>query len=409
MVHNPLGLRRVDAAVARLAAVIGVVFFLQSVPFQVTQLPHMNPVWAGAAVGGFVLLLLVDLAAAFSGRLVRPAFLVFAGFYVVALLSWPFAISSVEAQSAESYWLYLLLTIATVKAAYALPFWPAVAFTAVVPLLYGVIRTTPAGGGVDPVLATLDSVYSFLLGEAIVIMIVVIRGAASGVDAAQQNALERYTHAVREHAIGAERVQVDAIVHDSVLTTLLSAARAYTAEAKALAATMAENAIGFLRDAVAAAPDTDVTVHDSVVASRIADAAGELSPPVPVAVTGEGGLIVPFVAAEALYSATVQAMLNSLQHAGGPAVRRRVDIRTSAAGIRIEIVDDGPGFDPAAVPQERLGVRVSIVERLASAGGLATVVSAPGEGTRVTLHWPHPDPPAGPDPGVGNPDGGWER
>ena len=87
-----------------------------------------------------------------------------------------------------------------------------------------------------------------------------LRGAATQVDRAQQTALERYSHAVRQHAIEAERVQVDAIVHDSVLTTLLSAARAYTPEAKELAATMAGNAIGHLREAVAVAPDSDAMV-----------------------------------------------------------------------------------------------------------------------------------------------------
>ena len=47
------------------------------------------------------------------------------------------------------------------------------------------------------------------------------------------------TIAVRQHATEVERVQVDAIVHDSVLTTLLSAAGAGTPEEQALAARMA--------------------------------------------------------------------------------------------------------------------------------------------------------------------------
>ena len=92
----------------------------------------------------------------------------------------------------------------------------------------------------------------------------------------QYMALERYSHAVRQHAIEAERVQVDAIVHDSVLTTLLSAARADTPEAKELAATMAGNAIGHLRDAVAVAPDTDAQVPAVVLFGRISEAAATM-------------------------------------------------------------------------------------------------------------------------------------
>jgi hypothetical protein len=40
------------------------------------------------------------------------------------------------------------------------------------------------------------------------------------------------------------------------------------------------------------------------------------------------------------------------------------------------------------VPTERLGVRVSILERVASVGGAAVIDTALGEGTVVALHWP---------------------
>ena len=47
--------------------------------------------------------------------------------------------------------------------------------------------------------------------------------------------------------------------------------------------------------------------------------------------------------------------------------------------------DEGPGFDPAAVPAERRGIRDAIVGRMAFAGGQASVESVCGEGTEVTL------------------------
>jgi signal transduction histidine kinase len=40
------------------------------------------------------------------------------------------------------------------------------------------------------------------------------------------------------------------------------------------------------------------------------------------------------------------------------------------------------------VPVERLGLRVSIEERMANVGGGAEVVSHPGHGTTVTVAWP---------------------
>jgi hypothetical protein len=43
------------------------------------------------------------------------------------------------------------------------------------------------------------------------------------------------------------------------------------------------------------------------------------------------------------------------------------------------------------VPTERLGVRVSIIERVAGAGGSARIDSTRGSGTIVTVRWPAPE------------------
>lgn len=372
---------------ARLAAVIGVAFFLQSIPMQMDQLGNMAPAWSFTIVALLVASLLACVAAAIFKRLVRVTYVAFSVVYLIALVSWPFAVIDVAAAPADSYWLYLLLTIATTTASVALEVPIAVVYTIGAPLLYGLIRLTPAGGGTDFVPAVLDSLYSMLLGGGILILIAVLRAAARGVDIAQQNALERYSHAVRQHATEAERVQVDSIVHDSVLTTLLSAARAFSPEAKSLAATMAGNAIGHLREAVAVAPDAEATVSGEMVAQRIVSAAESMSERFSVRLSAKEWCEIPVTVAEAAYSASVQAMINSLQHAGS-GVDRWLEIRSHGhQSFTIEIGDRGTGFEPGLIPTERLGVRVSIMERVASAGGRARIDTAPGQGTVVTLDW----------------------
>ena len=393
-VRNPLSLLRVDAAVARLAAVIGVAFFLQAIPLLLNQLPHMAPAWNVVILALLIGSLLACVVAATVKRMVRSTYIAFSIAYLIALVSWPFALLVPAAEGGasawannESYWLYMLLTIATALASVAMELPIAVVYTVGTPILYGLIRITEAGGDTDDYRAILDSVYSILLGGAILILITVLRAAAAGVDTAQQNALERYSHAVRQHATEAERVQVDSIVHDSVLTTLLSAARAFTPEAKALAATMASNAIGHLREAVAVAPDSEATVSGEMVAQRIVSAAESMSQSFTVRTQAETWCMIPVHVAEAAYSATVQAMVNSLQHAGH-GVERWVNVRSHGhQAFTIEIGDKGAGFDPALIPTERLGVRVSILERVASAGGRARIDTAPGEGTVVSLEW----------------------
>lgn len=387
-VRNPLSLRRVESAVGRSAAGFGVAFFLQSLPTLLEEMPNLHTAWSIVMVGGLVSSLLVAVVGSILRRWIRLATAAFAVIYFAALITWPFAVVDTGAVTDNSLWLYGLMTVATALAAIGFELRLAAAYLILVPLIYAVIRLTPLGGEVGLSRAALDSVFALILGGVITIIFTMLRAAANAVDRAQQMALERYSHAVRQHAIEAERVQVDAIVHDSVLTTLLSAARAYSPQAKELAATMAGNAIGHLREAVAVAPDSDAMVPASVLASRISEAASTMSQPFEVTSTRLGRAQLPIPVAEAMYSAAVQGMVNSLQHAGSD-VRRWVEVRGLGHGaIQVQVGDDGSGFEVATVPTERLGVRVSIIERMSSAGGHADVASSPGEGTTVRLRWP---------------------
>ena len=56
--------------------------------------------------------------------------------------------------------------------------------------------------------------------------------------------------------------------------------------------------------------------------------------------------------------------------------------------LQVYVRDRGPGFDPAALPEDRRGVRESIVGRMARHGGRAAIHSAPGAGTEVELTIP---------------------
>jgi signal transduction histidine kinase len=79
--------------------------------------------------------------------------------------------------------------------------------------------------------------------------------------------------------------------------------------------------------------------------------------------------------------------VNSVQHAGDGDVSRWVRVEQQGQGVLVEVGDEGRGFDVAAIPAERLGVRRSIVERVATVDGRAEVHTAPGEGTRIVLTW----------------------
>lgn len=388
--RNPISRKQVENVISRSVAVFGIVFGAQTIPWLLGQLDEAYPVWLWVVVPALFGTLVVVLVLSFAKVWVRQAHSTFAIIFLIALVSWPFTIAPGAEVYTGPHWLYYLITVATAMASIGFNTVFGTIYLFLAPLVYLVIRASPAGGSAGWQLATLESVYSIILGGAVMIIVTMLRQAASSVDNAQATALDRYGHAVRQHATEVERVQVDSIVHDSVLTTLLSAARAYTPQAKELAAVMAGNAIGHLRDAAAASPDDGTMVRFTTLVDRITDAAAALSSPYEIRVRSVGTRSLPVHAAETLYSAAVQAMVNSLQHAGESGVSRWVAIRgIRPDGIEIVVGDTGSGFLFSEIPTERLGVRVSIVERVANAGGRAVIQSAPGAGTIVSIRWPH--------------------
>ncbi len=87
--------------------------------------------------------------------------------------------------------------------------------------------------------------------------------------------------------------------------------------------------------------------------------------------------------ADALVAATREAMANAARHSGAAEVSVYAEATESTLSAFVR--DRGKGFDPDAVPEDRRGLRDSIVGRLERLGGRATVASSPGEGTEVAL------------------------
>jgi signal transduction histidine kinase len=382
---------QVETVSGRALGLFGLVFGAQTLPVALEQSPALIE-GAGAALMAVLYGALVALAVATIAKVaVRGAALAFAVLYALALVAWPFLVADPSAFVDQTPWLYYICTVATTAAVVALPAPLATGYTLIVPSIYGVIRLLPAGGGANALLAVLDAMYAIILGVVVLIIVVMLRQAAEAVDTAQEAALQRYDLAARQHATENERVKVDALVHDSVLTTLLSAAAAETHEEQELAARMARDAVKRLDEAGAAGPRALDRVGLPVLVRRLRAALTTFSAPFTVRVVNAGGVELPVEAVEALYSATVQAMVNSMQHADEPdrSTRRELRIRgVRTGGCVIEVADNGVGFKRHEVPDERLGLRVSIEERMANAGGSAEISSQPGHGTLVTVAWP---------------------
>ncbi|MCU1473874.1 MAG: two-component system, sensor protein [Amnibacterium sp.] len=385
---SPIGTRRVEITLAVAMSLFGLLFSVQSLPALIAQAGTMNSALGHAIVVLVYGTILIAGLAAVLRQWTTQIFLTAAAAYLVALALWVPSLHGAF-PAGEIPWIIQLSTVPSGFMIVGRREWitPAI-YTAVIGVAIGLLRSSMPGGSVDPARALLDAVYAVALNLGLLILTVAVRLAARQVDQAQTNALQRYAAAQIDQAMESERVRTDALVHDSVLTTFLSAAAAQTAEAKDLAARMARNAMGHLSRATVAA-DTGPHVTLGELVPRIQEDALAVVDRFEVRSEALDGRSVPTGVAEALVSATVQAMTNSVKHAGGPELTRTVVLRgTTAGGVQSIISDNGAGFDPALAPSERLGVRVSILERIRLVGGDADIRTAPGLGTTIVLSWP---------------------
>jgi PAS domain S-box-containing protein len=105
---------------------------------------------------------------------------------------------------------------------------------------------------------------------------------------------------------------------------------------------------------------------------------------VPVSVEVEGECELSVEVKIALYRIAQEALNNVAKHAG--ASRATVRVRCSSAGVVMRVLDDGQGFDPAAVGPDHLGLGI-MRERAEAIGAEIEVESNVGRGTQITVVW----------------------
>ena len=88
----------------------------------------------------------------------------------------------------------------------------------------------------------------------------------------------------------------------------------------------------------------------------------------------------------ALLAAAREATVNAAKWSGAPVVSLFAEVEPTEVVLFVR--DRGRGFDPETVPGDRKGLAESIRARITRRGGSATVRSAPGEGTEVSLVMP---------------------
>jgi signal transduction histidine kinase len=177
-----------------------------------------------------------------------------------------------------------------------------------------------------------------------------------------------------------ERADVATRVHDSVLQTLVLIQR-HAAEPRRVASLArrqerelrgwlyADQPLGDDGSSLVAALSAAAADVEELYGVRVEIASSGDAPP-------ENSLVL----------AAREAMTNAAKFAGVEEIDVYAEV--SEDEIAVFVRDRGVGFDLAAVPDDRQGIRESIKGRLERAGGTATLTSRPGGGTEVELRLP---------------------
>lgn len=331
--------------------------------------------------------LVVMLISCVVGRGVRTASGIFAVAYVLALGAWPTIVGAGEGAASAQPWIFFLVNVGVVAAMLAFPLWLQFAWAVGLPFVYGYVRLVE--GGFSPefwVTTAFDVSFTLILGIVIISLGWMFRSVAAGVDEARAQAVSSYAAAAATAAAEEERVAMSALMHDSVLAALIAAERAEGERARELAVGMAREALTRLAntEAAVAQEGSDEPVDAGQIVVELRRALSELGADAIAEERGEAGLI-PGRVARALVLAARQALGNAVTHAHGRGLHIVVEGHGDE-GISVMISDAGPGFDLAAIGPDRLGIRASILARMAGVAGTAEIRSS-GSGTIVSLGW----------------------
>jgi signal transduction histidine kinase len=229
-------------------------------------------------------------------------------------------------------------------------------------------------------------IYTLLFSLSIVGLISLFKDSARTVDLENHRAALAAAERAATDAVESERARIDALVHDKVLTALLVAASSDSKETQDAAAELSKTAIASLENLESeTASDTRVITVNSLFRA-LKDAVARLDNQIEIHIDNSSDQTIDPHVADALTEATIQAVNNSLLHAGAQA-KRGLKMRTNKDKLKIVIYDTGRGFRVGRIPKNRLGLRLSIIDRVEKVGGRVFIDSRPGDGTNIILEW----------------------
>ena len=377
---------RVNRLIGRSLAAAAILLSVESALNFAGQLPLLNKPLAWLIIGGLWLTTIMFAYTFWFGN-ARNIFLQIHALYMfVILFSWPAMLATTPPQDGHFYpWMWWAFDTSWIAAALSFRLrWVILYYLG---LGFGMqfAFSLPSGGSHQPTQMITDFLFTLLTNGAAAVIALLLQNAAKSTDKANDEAIRSSIKQAAAEAKARESARLDALVHDSVLTALISANNANTKEQALAASKLATEAI----EKLAQAQQNDYatqSVYARDLFDAITSACLRLDAKLEARSTLEANWAVDPSVANALTEATIQAIQNSILHAGSKAQRELI-LKATSKELKLVIKDNGVGFRPNRIPQGRLGMKLSIISRVESVGGTVHIASAPRAGSTIILEW----------------------
>jgi signal transduction histidine kinase len=377
---------RVDLLIGRSLAAASIILSVESGFNFYNQLNYLNKPLAWLQIS---ILWATTLAFTYTFWFGRANYLfvrIHALYMFVIVLGWPFVVATQVPLDGTFYpWFWWGADTGWVAAALAFRLRTSIIYYASLLLFMAAMVALPYGGNHSTLTIATDTAYTLLTNASISIIALMIRSAATNSDKAHAEAIRAEILQAEAEGKSNERLRLDGLIHDSVLTALTSAVQAKDEGAAIASAQLATEALEKL-----SMMQKGQFNRESIFSNELFDSIGlagkRIDSEIEVKKNSMAAFDVSGDVASALTEATIQAIHNSVMHAGANA-KRELSLKSTPTGLKIMVKDDGRGFRVSQVSRAKLGVRVSIIGRVEAVGGQAHIISSPGKGTTVVLEW----------------------
>jgi len=388
--NQPYSRANIEYLLARCSGLAALVLYCLALPEIVSQIPLHSPLWDLTFMAGIPIAIMGTLVNRRSLKRIKFSAGTAAALILCGFTFWHFGFIGDGSQVESKPWSNGAASIGVALAAVAVRPAAAAIYNVLFSLMLVLVPATGYGNTRGWYDSAQDGLLSLALGIVIVTLMWALRDAASESDRAAVRAVERFGEVARSAAIRTERTRLDGLIHDTVMAALIVAAQARSQEVFDAARKAAVLALSELAAVMLGREDHSTSITGQEFVNRIQAATSQYSPVFTCEAERDPTLLLPLGSARAIIQAATEAARNSCLHAPGSpphiVVRCGPSHPTSLREVTVQISDRGPGFEVSQVSPRRLGVRVSIIQRMTEANGEAHILSSK-HGTTVRLTW----------------------